>query len=102
LKIRREFSDAAVLARLQERAGYRYQSAQLANYFGVPTAHMSQVLTKLYATNQIRRIKCPCNPTMYYLPTAKELEAEARLEAKIKETPTWTGIVCTVVEGEGI
>lgn len=99
LKISREFSEAAVLARIQERAGFRYQSAQLAAYFGVPTARMTQVLIKLYATNQIRRMKCSCNPTMYYLPTEKELETEARLEAKIKETPTWTGILCPVVEG---
>lgn len=85
MKIRKEFSEATVLARIQERAGFRYQSAQLATYFGIPTARMTMVLTKLYTNKQIRRVRCACNPTLFYLPTEQELETEARLEAKSKE-----------------
>jgi hypothetical protein len=96
LKIRKEFSEEAVLARIQARAGFRYQSAQLATYFGVPTARMTVVLTKLHATKQIRRVRCPGNPTMYYLPAEKELETEARFETKRKEIKKW--IAYTVVD----
>lgn len=101
MQIRNEFNEAAVLARIQERAGIRYQAAQLATYFGIPTARMTVVLTKLHATHQIRRVRCSGNPTMYYLPTEKELEAEARLDEK-KAIPQWVGVACPVVEGEEV
>lgn len=78
----RIFSEAAVVARIQDRAGFRYQSAQLAAYFGIPTARMTEVLTKLCALQQIRVVRCGGNPTMYYLPTAEQLEAEDRLKAR--------------------
>lgn len=80
MKISREFNEASVLARIQERAGFRYQSAQLATYFGVPTAIMSVVLSRLATANKIRRVRCSCNPTMYYLPSEQEIETEKRLK----------------------
>lgn len=101
MQIRKEFNEAAVLVRIQERAGFRYQSSQLANYFGISTARMTVVLTKLHATRQIRRVRCSGNPTMYYLPTEKELEAELRLGER-KAIPEWVGIVCAFVEGEEV
>lgn len=74
------FSEIAVVQRIQSRAGTRYQSAQLAKYFGVPTARMTEVLVKLVAAQKVRRVRCGGCPTMYYLPTASELQAEARLK----------------------
>lgn len=78
-KIKREFSETAVIARIQSRAGYRLQSSQLAAYFGISTARMTEVLAKLTATKKIRRVRCGGNPTMYYIPTEQELAAEAKL-----------------------
>lgn len=75
----RIFSEQAVLERIQERAGYRYQSAQLAAYFGIPTARMTAVLSALVTAKRIRRVRSSCSPTMYYLPSAEELKAESRM-----------------------
>lgn len=81
----RIFTEQAVIERIQSRAGIRYQSAQLATYFGVPTARMTEVLVKLVALNQVRRVRCGGSPTMYYLPSEAEKQAEARLAAKAAE-----------------
>lgn len=74
------FSELAVVARIQSKAGTRYQSAQLAKYFGVPTARMTEVLVKLVAANKVRRVRCGGCPTMYYLPTEAQLKAEAKMK----------------------
>ncbi len=90
----RPFSEAEVVARIQERAGFRYQSAQLAAYFNVPTARMTEVLMLVVAKELVRRVRSPGSPTMYYLPSVQELEAEARQAAKqYKEVPEWSGMV---------
>lgn len=80
--LNREFSEVAIVARLKERSGFQYQSAQLAAYFKIPTARMSEVLLKLVAEKQIRRVRCGGNPTVYYIPSAQQLAAEAALAAR--------------------
>lgn len=86
-------TEQTILARLTERAGTRYQSAQLAAYFGIPTAAMTPILKRLAAAQQIRIVRCGGNPTMYYIPSAKQLEAEARL-------PKLTSITAVIVPTE--
>jgi hypothetical protein len=90
----REFTEQAVVARIQSRAGIRYQSAQLAAYFGVPTARMTEVLTKLCALKRIRVVRSSCSPTLYYLPTEYELQVEARVAATYHQSPV------TIIKGE--
>jgi hypothetical protein len=46
---------------------------------------MTEVLTRLVALKKIRVVRCGGNPTMYYIPTAEQLDAEARLQAKAAE-----------------
>tara|TARA_R110001599_G_scaffold171353_1_gene362421 strand:+ start:438679 stop:438948 length:270 start_codon:yes stop_codon:yes gene_type:complete len=82
IKKQRHFSEDAVIARLKDRGGFRYQSAQLAAYFGIPTARMTEVLTKMVALKQVRRVRCGGNPTMYYVATEEQLKAEAALAAR--------------------
>ncbi|MBF8177823.1 hypothetical protein [Herminiimonas contaminans] len=80
--VQRHFSEEAVMTRLKERVGFQYQSAQLAAYFGIPTARMTEVLIKLVGLKLIRRVRCGGNPTMYYVPTSAQLAAEAALAAR--------------------
>lgn len=81
--IKREFSEQAVTLRMHERKGTRYQSAQLANYFGIPTARMTEVLRMMAAKKKIRCVRTGGNPTMYYVPTQQQLEAEAKLPVTV-------------------
>lgn len=81
----RVFCQESVLTRIRDRAGIRYQSAQLAAYFGVPTARMTEILKLLVAAQQVRVVRCGGNPTMYYLPSESEKQAEARLMARARE-----------------
>lgn len=81
----RVFCQEAVLTRIQDRAGTRYQSAQLAAYFGVPTARMTEILKLLVAARQVRVVRCGGSPTMYYLPSEAEKQAEARLMERARE-----------------
>lgn len=92
---KRPFTDATVIARIQARTGFRYQSAQLAAYFSVPTARMTEMLNRLTALKQVRRVRCAGNPTMYYVPSVAELQAEARLAA-IRTAPV------TIIRAESV
>jgi hypothetical protein len=55
---------------------------------------MTEVLLLIVAKQQIRRVRTPGNPTVYYLPSEAELEAERRQAGKQSEVkPEWSGIV---------
>lgn len=79
LKPNRECNESLVLARLKSKAGKQFQSNQLANYFGIPTARMTDMLITLTVAKQIRRVRCGGNPTVYYIPTEEQIAAESRI-----------------------
>lgn len=92
----RECTDETVIARMTDRAGTHYQSAQLATYFGIPTARMTEILMKLHALKLIRCVRRGGNPTMYYVPSADELAREAlRYPRRFSDVPEWTGPIRT-------
>lgn len=93
----RVFSEQAVIDRIKSKCGTRYQSAQLAAYFGIPTARMTVVLSTLVSAQKVRRVRCGGNPTMYYLPSEAELQAEARAKES-RPAP----VVITRPEMEGV
>lgn len=87
MAIKRECTEITVLARIQERAGIRYQSSQLATYFGTRYAEMTKILVKLTEDGKVRRVFNGGNPTVYYIPSQREIEAEQKMQEQ--DTGAW-------------
>lgn len=92
----RVFDEDSVLARIRERAGYRYQSSTLAQYFGVPTRDMTVMLHALHQAGMIRAILGVHygSKSVFYLPSAEDLrleQAAARCAKRIDDAPEMTG-----------
>jgi hypothetical protein len=89
----RVFDEDSVVARIRERAGYRYQSSTLAQYFGVKTAEMTVMLHALHQAGMIRAILGGSH-SVFYLPSAEELRLEraaAMCAKRFDEVPALTG-----------
>lgn len=90
MAIKRECTEITVLARITERAGIRFQSSQLATYYGVKYADMTKILVKLTEDGKVRRVFNGGNPTVYYIPSQSELNAERQMRANQEDSGAWS------------
>ena len=86
----KEFSEDAVVQRIEQGRGLRHQVSFLAKYFSVSCDEMRAMLLRLADKQRIRKT-WDCGRIVYYLPSEEE-QVKAELARQRREDQAWSAL----------